>query len=85
MFWSALGSWKPQPVLPFWNSAPIPEQMPAATPLKDVAPPAQHPSWQSASLTHPPVVNCPPCPLPTLDAPAAFGVSAEAMVATIRC
>ncbi len=56
----ALGSTKPQPVLPFWNSAPMPEQMPTALPCASWAPPAQQPSWQSASETQPPVVNWAP-------------------------
>lgn len=75
---AALGSLKPQPCLPFWNSAPMPEQMPMPWPLL-----AQQPSWQSASATHPPVVNCFPAPLPTSRAPELLGVAtARTVMAT---
>jgi len=67
---AALGSTKPQPCLPFWNSAPMPEQMPVPWPLL-----AQQPSWQSALATQPPVVNCRPSPFPTSRAPAGLGMA----------
>jgi hypothetical protein len=65
---AALGSTNPHPFLPFWNCAASAEHTP--TPLAS----AQQPEAQSASLTHPPVMNCEPLPEPTLRAPALLGV-----------
>lgn len=55
----ALG--KPQPVLVFWNWAPVPEQMPMGL--------AQQAEPQSASLRHWPPMNWVPAPFPTFLAP----------------
>ena len=52
---------KPQPVLPAWNCAPGPEQMPVGF--------AQQPLPQSALLRHWPPMNCCPAPLPTFLSP----------------
>lgn len=74
----ALGSTKLQPALPFWKAAASAEQTP--TPLAF----AQHAEAQSALLTHPPVMNWAPFPLPTFRAPALFGVIwARAATATV--
>lgn len=61
---------KPQPCFPCWKAAPGPEQIPMGL--------AQQPLPQSASETHPPVINCLPWPLPTLAAPLGSGVRAAA-------
>lgn len=75
---SALGSTKPQPVLPACSEAASAEQMPTA-----VAPiSAQQALEQSASLTQPPVINCEASPAPTFFAPALLGVRARVAVAT---
>lgn len=76
---AAFGSSKPQPCLPFWNCAPSAEQMP--TPLVLIS--AQHALRQSASETHPPVVNCWALPFPTSFAPALLGANARAEAATV--
>jgi hypothetical protein len=52
----------PHPVLPFWNWAPGPEQMPVGL--------AQQLLAQSTLLRHWPPINCPPCPFPTFLTPA---------------
>jgi hypothetical protein len=58
---------KPQPVLPAWNCAPGPEQIPA--PLRV----AQQAEAQSAWLRQAPPMNWMPLPLPTFLAPAGSG------------
>lgn len=76
----ALGSLKPQPVLPFWlaTTSAEPEQTPS------VGFPAQHADEQSASVVQPPVINCWPFPVPTFLAPATLGVTvARATVTTM--
>lgn len=56
----------------------MPEHTPVPWPLL-----AQQPSWQSASETQPPVVNCSPLPLPTAEAPESLGWTwARAVAAT---
>lgn len=75
---AALGSTKPQPVLPAWLAAASALHTPA------VGLPAQQADWQSASLTQPPVMNCWPLPVPTFLAPALLGVTARAVAATVE-
>jgi len=77
---AALGSTKPHPSLPFWCCAPTAEHIPRPLPLIS----AQQALLQSASATHPPVVNCWALPLPTSLAPAALGVRAITETATNR-
>lgn len=78
---SALGSTKPQPCLPFCNEAASALQMPVA--VSSIS--AQHADEQSASETHPPVMNWEPSPEPTLLAPASFGDSWQRpAVATVQ-
>lgn len=66
---------KPHPVLPCWNCAPGPEQMPAG--------PAQQADWQSALERQAPVMNWPPWPLPMFLLPDGSGVSGWGM-ASVR-
>jgi hypothetical protein len=74
---AALGSTKPHPVFPFCLAAAAAEHTPT------VGLPAQQAELQSASLTHPPVINCWASPAPTFFAPALLGVTvANAVNAT---
>lgn len=76
-----LGSTKPQPCLPFCSEAASALQIPVA--LDPIW--AQQAEEQSASETHPPVMNWDPSPEPTLLAPALLGLSwPRATVATVH-